>query len=106
MSFKMPKLPPLPPALQEWMDQYAPILKEHTEQIRTQLEPVWDYAVKEAKHFWAKLAEAGITSSVGSTFKHICVVGLNRSELLMAGEAQSVFSDSWQDLADDSIKRN
>lgn len=52
------------------------------------------------------LMSAGRAPTVSSTFRHICVVGLNRSELLLAGENSPVFGDTWQDLADDNLKRN
>ncbi|MCP5405451.1 MAG: hypothetical protein H6922_04425 [Pseudomonadaceae bacterium] len=51
------------------------------------------------------LLHAGRLPTLGDTFRHLCVVGLNRSELLLAGETTPVFADRWQDLADDNLKR-
>lgn len=51
------------------------------------------------------LMHAGRLPTLGDTFRHLCVVGLNRSELLLAGENTPVFSDSWKNLADDNLRR-
>lgn len=52
-----------------------------------------------------RLMEKGTTATLGSTFRTICIVGLNRTELLLAGESQSIFGDSWQELIDESMRR-
>ncbi|MBI1309333.1 MAG: hypothetical protein GC129_05770 [Proteobacteria bacterium] len=100
------QLPPLPPAVQNMLDEYLPILRQRWAEAQTHLGPVAQQAVSLAQKFWGQLAEAGTGASVGATFRHLCVVGLNRSELLLAGESQSVFADNWQDLADDNLRRH
>lgn len=96
----------LPPQIQEKLEKWLPLVNDYMARAETYLGPVAQLAVKEARKIWTQLAEAGITSSIGGTFRHICIVGLNRSELLLQGETQSVFSDNWQDLADNTIRRN
>lgn len=53
-----------------------------------------------------KLAKSGPSATVGGTFRHLCFVGLNRAELLLSGETQSVFNENWADLASDNLKRH
>lgn len=82
-------------------------------QIEQQAKRLWAVAGPVARQvggqlgrFMAGLMAGGRVPNVGSTFRHICVVGLNRSELLLAGETNPVFGETWQDLADDTLKRN
>lgn len=53
-----------------------------------------------------KLAKSGSSANLGGSFRNLCFVGLNRSELLLSGETQSIFNDNWNDLAGDNLKRN
>lgn len=96
----------LPPQLQEKWEQYAPLVKDHLGQLEEALGPAVKAANAFARRVMAQLAEAGGISGIGSKFRHVCVVGLNRSELLVQGESQSIFGDNWQDLVDDSFKRH
>jgi hypothetical protein len=70
------------------------------------LGPLWQELRTVLASTSKKLAKAGPSATVGSTFRHLCFVGLNRSELLLQGESQSVFNDSWADLAGDNLKRH
>lgn len=95
----------LPPQIQEQWDKYQPLVREHVSQLSEAMGPAVKSLVQFAKKVSAQLAEAG-GAGVGTKFRHICVVGLNRCELLVQGESQSVFGDSWRDLVDDSFKRH
>lgn len=78
-------------------------------EIQQQAKRLWAAAGPVAAQVGRQLSalmSAGRAPTIGSTFKHICVVGLNRSELLLAGESNPVFGEAWQDLADDNLKRN
>ena len=44
--------------------------------------------------------------TLGNTFRHICVVGLNKSELLLHGEAASLSAPTWQELTDDTMRNH
>lgn len=90
----------LPPESQQ-------VITEGIQTVRTQLGPM----IAAAKPVLTKMAEAiddalqSGTGTVGDTFRHLCVVGLNKSELLLGGENNPVFADNWQNLADDSLRR-
>lgn len=43
---------------------------------------------------------------VGSRFRNICVVGLNRVEYFPEGSEEAIFSDSWQDVTDEQSRKN
>lgn len=44
--------------------------------------------------------------TIGSRFKGLCIVGLNKAELLPYKGEPSVFADNWQGLIDDSMRRS
>lgn len=45
-------------------------------------------------------------ASLGNAFKHLAVVGLNRTELSFQENTPSVFGDNWYDITDDVTRRN
>lgn len=51
------------------------------------------------------LVTQGKAPTLDVLFKHVCVIGLNRSELLLQGESQPVFNENWQELVDDTMRR-
>lgn len=100
----------LPGGLQARMEENLPgiqrTLREVSHGAKEFLGPLW----AEARVIFAgvsrKLASSAVTHSIGSTFRHICFVGLNKSELLLQGEVQSVFNDGWADQISDNMKRH
>ncbi len=52
-----------------------------------------------------KALSGGRMPTLGNTFRHLLVVGLNKSELLLDGEQTPVTSENWQDLADENLRR-
>jgi hypothetical protein len=52
------------------------------------------------------VASGGTGKTLASYFKHILVVGLNRSELNAAGESNAIFNDNWQDLISENMRRH
>lgn len=107
----MDKLPPqldeklkklqeqLGPLWQTWREQGLPVVQQVAGQVWGQLRVLGGEMAE-------KMAKSGPQGSIGEAFRHICVVGLNRSELLLQGESQSVFGDGWQELADENLRRN
>ena len=94
-----PLVDKLEPALKVWREQGLPVVRQVGGQV-------WDQLRALSGEMAEKMAKAGPQGSVGNAFRHLCVVGLNRSELLLQGESQSVFGDSWQELADESLRRH
>lgn len=45
-------------------------------------------------------------TTLGMVFKHLCVVGLNRTELSFNEGTASIFGDNWFDITDDITRRN
>lgn len=43
---------------------------------------------------------------IGSKFKNICFLGLNRVEYFPEGSDESIFADTWQDVTDEQSRRN
>lgn len=78
-----------------------PNLKENAHRAWARVGPWLAQAGKATE----KLLTAGRLPTLGETFSHLCIVGLNKSELLLAGEKTPVFSENWQDLADDNLRR-
>ncbi|MFZ2587255.1 MAG: hypothetical protein WAZ18_03955 [Alphaproteobacteria bacterium] len=78
-----------------------PELKDKAQKAWAVAKPV----VQAAGRTLNTLMTAGRTPTLGDTFSHLCVVGLNKSELLLAGERTPVFADAWQDLADDNLRK-
>ena len=70
------------------------------------LGPLWAEARVLLRSFTHQLAANTVINSVGGTFRHLCFVGLNRSELLMSGDIQPAFNENWTDLVGESLKRN
>ncbi len=68
----------------------------------TALAPLFEGASRAFKQLMA----SSTTTTLGSTFRNICIVGLNRTELLLGGEGQSIFADNWQELVDESMRRH
>ncbi len=97
---------PLPPAVQKVVEEYAPKLRALGQQVGGLLGPLWEDIKPQLKALWASLKPAGSTESMGRHFRHVCVVGLNKAELLMQGETQAVMNESWLDLADETLKKN
>ncbi len=100
----------MPAGLQSKLEEHLPTLQSNAkvglEGAQEFLGPLWQELRTIMRNTSKKLAKAGPSATVGSTFRHLCFVGLNRSELLMSGESQSVFNDNWPDLTSDNIKRH
>lgn len=96
----------LPPNLQQNLPQYQSAAQSTLKGAQEFLGPLWNELRVVMASVSKQLAKSGPSATVGNTFRHLCFVGLNKSELLLAGESQSVFNDSWSDLATDNIKRH
>lgn len=105
----------IPPRIDELLEQYAPFVKPKLHEVGQFLAPLWAEfgpqimaIVEKAKTNIAVQKPVGIVGSraMGSVFRHILVVGLNRSELLIQGEDTSVFNESWQELIDDTMRKH
>jgi hypothetical protein len=101
---------PLPPALQKVVDEQWPIWQTRAKQTISStialLGPLWHDIKPQIKSLLAMLQPAGTTSTLSKQFRHICIVGLNKAELLMQGESQSLMNENWLDLADDTLKKH
>jgi hypothetical protein len=97
-------LPPLPPAVQEVLYQVRDVARPWLDRAGPYWRVVQPYAHTLGDQI-SHLVQSRTLSSVGGTFRSLCIVGLNRSELLLAGEETPLFADSWQELADDSLRR-
>ncbi|HEX2859496.1 MAG TPA: hypothetical protein VHP58_04805 [Alphaproteobacteria bacterium] len=96
-------------------DKIPPQVKEHYFTVRDSLRPMMDEVrpyIKKAQPFigmfkdrFGHLVQVRRLGQVGDVFRSLCVVGLNRSELLLGGEKTPVFADSWQELVDESLRR-
>ncbi len=107
----------LPPQLQKIIDDRLPQLRS---QLRTQWGFVWQYLEPLWREFGPQLTLAvgqlrtalqrkptvGDGPRVGAVFRHILLVGLNKSELLLQGETTPVWNDNWVEMLDDSMKKN
>jgi|GEM_PF-1182880 len=102
--------PQLPPDLKDRITRTVqtnlPVAKDFARQFMDLMGPIWHELRDMLAQFTQKLAAAGPTNSISSQFRHLCFVGLNKVEMLLAGENQSIFGDSWQDLVNDSLKRH
>ncbi len=100
----------LPGGLQARVERNLPVLQRTTQEVlhgaKEFLGPLWAEARIVFSGVSRKLATTAVASSVGGTFRHLCFVGLNKSELLLQGEVQPVFSDSWSDQVSDNMKRH
>ncbi|MDD9911612.1 MAG: hypothetical protein OXR68_05455 [Alphaproteobacteria bacterium] len=52
-----------------------------------------------------ELLKSATQPTIGSRFRDICIVGLNRVELLVAGSEEPVLGDGWQDVTDEQTRR-
>lgn len=43
---------------------------------------------------------------LGTRFKNLCIIGLNRVEYFPEGSEESIFADTWQDVTDEQSRRN
>jgi hypothetical protein len=94
----------IPPAWREYYNDGREAAKPVIEQIKPYVQiiaPYWKMFVDR----FGNIVQARRVGQVGDTFRSLCVVGLNRSELLLSGERMPVFADSWQELVDDSLRR-
>ncbi|MFZ2619344.1 MAG: hypothetical protein WAX89_00525, partial [Alphaproteobacteria bacterium] len=57
------------------------------------------------KDFFSSLTPA-TGSTVGGRFRDLCVVGLNRTELIPAGTNEPIFGNNWQDVTDEQARRH
>lgn len=96
----------LPGSFQQNLPQYQSTAKDLMRDAGEFLGPLWQELRTILSSARTKLAQSAPSSTVGSTFRHLCFVGLNKSELLLNGETQSIFNDSWADLTSDNIKRS
>jgi hypothetical protein len=113
----------LPPELNAMLEKHIgkarTVMGPHLRAVGQYLEPLWAEfgpqiiaLLGKAKKQWASRSVQGaVAGTVGnrtmaSTFRHMLVVGLNRSELLIQGEEQPVSNDSWQELIDDTMRRH
>ena len=46
------------------------------------------------------------TLEIGTKFKNLCVMGLNRVEYFPEGSEEAIFADTWHDVTDDQSRRN
>lgn len=96
----------LPGSIQQNLPQYHSSAQNAMRGASEFLGPLWMELRTVLKALQAKIAQSAPSSTVGSTFRHLCFVGLNKSELLLGGESQSIFNDNWADLTSDNIKRH
>ena len=106
-----PQLPPemkakVKEGITKAVQENLPIVKEFAHQFMQLMGPIWQELREMTAQFTQKLAAPGSTNSIGSQFRHLCFVGLNKVEMLLAGENQSMFGESWQDLVNDGLKRH
>lgn len=90
---------PIPPHLQQQLLESTSTIRHATVEA---FRPLVHLA---SRHLSQALARRN-TTAIGSVFRNLCFVGLNRTELLFGGETQGVFGDSWQELVDESMKRH
>jgi hypothetical protein len=100
----------LPGGLQARVEKNLPGLQRTAQEVlhgaKEFLGPLWAEVRIIFSGVSRKLATTAVASSVGGTFRHLCFVGLNKSELLLQGEVQPVFNDSWSDQISDNMKRH
>ncbi len=100
----------MPPRLQSRLEENLPMVQQMAREFwhgtAEFMGPLWAEARTLLRSFTYKLAASTVINSVGGTFRHLCFVGLNKSELLMAGDNQPAFNDNWTDLVGESLKRN
>ncbi len=96
----------LPSNIQQNLPQYQSTARDILRDAGEFLGPLWAELRIILAGLRTRLEQSTPSSTVGSTFRHLCFVGLNKSELLLGGETQSIFNDSWTDLTSDNIKRH
>jgi hypothetical protein len=99
-------LPQLPPDLQEKLAPHMARAKEFWEVAKVQLGPMGEEIATIVRGIIQSLERTAPGSVLGGHFRHLAVVGLNRVEVLLSGETESVQGDNWQDLVDDTLKRH
>ncbi|RYG59750.1 MAG: hypothetical protein EON60_09470 [Alphaproteobacteria bacterium] len=96
----------LPGSFQQNLPQYQSTAKDILRDASEFLGPLWAELRTVISSARNRLAQSTPSSTVGATFRHLCFVGLNKSELLLGGESQSITNDNWTDLTSDNIKRS
>jgi hypothetical protein len=109
----------LPPELNAILEKHVArareVLEPHARAAWQFVEPLWaefgpqimTLVAKAKKGIASKRTVAAVGSrTMGNSFRHMLVVGLNRSELLIQGEEQAVSNESWQELIDDTMRRH
>ena len=96
----------LPGSIQQNLPQYHSTAQSALRSAGEFLGPLWAELRTVINTATTKIAQSAPSSTVGSTFRHLCFVGLNKSELLLGGETQPIFNESWADLTSDNIKRH
>jgi len=104
---------PLSPQQQQQVMQLRQQLAMHWENIRQFLDPLWQEFgpqitgwVAQAKRVMRSKSQVGDGPCLGDQFRHILVVGLNKAEVLLQGEATPAFSDTWVEMLDDTMKKH
>ena len=108
----------LPPQFKQHIEEKIPQLRAQAQAkltaLQTFLGPLWAEFGPSITNGWAKLREAiaakptapgSSGETVGGQFRHLLVVGLNRSEMLLQTENDPVWGESWQGMLDDALKR-
>lgn len=105
MALNIP--PDLKQKLHRQVEEKLPLAKEFWRQFMQLMGPVLAEVRDMSAQFGQKLVtSAGGSATLGGTFRHLAFVGLNRTELLLDGETQSIFGDTWQDVVNDNLKRH
>ncbi|MCA3244735.1 MAG: hypothetical protein INF43_05490 [Alphaproteobacteria bacterium] len=107
----------LPPQFKQQVEEKIPQLRR---QVATQwgalqqfLDPLWrEFGpqimgwVAQAKKSLQRAPQVGDGPRLGEQFRHLLVVGLNKSELLLQGETTPVWNDTWVEMLDDTMKKH
>lgn len=99
-------LPQLPPDLK---DRLAPLMERAGvlwQDVLVLLGPLGEEASRLVRSTMQRMEESAPGATFGAHFRHLAIVGLNRVELLMSGETESISGDSWQDLVDETLRRH
>ncbi|PIZ31725.1 MAG: hypothetical protein COY40_01285 [Alphaproteobacteria bacterium CG_4_10_14_0_8_um_filter_53_9] len=57
------------------------------------------------RKFWETLNPTS-ARTLGGTFKHLAIVGLNKTEMLLAGEQTPISAANWQEITDDTMRKH
>jgi hypothetical protein len=89
----------LPPEVVHQLEKMVFTAREHGG-------PLLHQAWAKTKSLKAEFSGQAAVASLGSTFKHVLVVGLNRAELNVQGESQPIYNENWQELVSETMRRS